>query len=594
MKHRWKKLGLTLIITGIMVMSQMTMAFAANTSAGVAVLGSGNASITIQGNAGQSLAGKTWKVHRLFNAENAAGQESIQYTFNETYKSSLQKVVAKKLPGNKQPAEVTEYEVLDYMQSLNEHYVEGAQQTQEVEGSYSDYRYFVEELCAQLQTDGVNGEQVKTLDTTADNSIVLKGLSYGYYLIEDVTNAQDKHTAVSLSIVTTANPNASVNIKSDYPTVVKKIQEDDNNVGWNDIGDFEIGQSVPYKYESVLPNMNGYDKYYYAWHDVMDSALTLQDDSIQIKITGTLNGKSETYELGSNEFKLVTSTGNSDTFQIQISDIKKIVDREFPQKNEHEENVYGQTVTVTYNALLNENAVTNTGRPGFENDVRLEFSNDPNATGEGKTGYTPWDTVVCFTYRLDGVKVNNKGKALANAKFKLYYDEDCTNEVFLKAVTGGYSAIHEDSKLLVTSSDKTEICSDAKGEFTVFGLDGGTYYLKETDAPAGYRPILDPIKIDITPSIKSDRNAYVKGDGATDAVLSLNAKGKVTTFVDGETKVSESTLTTNAEAGSLAISIVNQIGAKLPMTGSYVMPILFALGGVSFCLAVRTRKAKYE
>ena len=27
---------------------------------------------------------------------------------------------------------------------------------------------------------------------------------------------------------------------------------------WNDIGDYEIGQTVPYKYESNIPNMNGY------------------------------------------------------------------------------------------------------------------------------------------------------------------------------------------------------------------------------------------------------------------------------------------------------------------------------------------------
>ncbi len=592
MKFRMKRFSIALFMIGVMVMSQMTMVFAADTSAGVATLGSGEASITIQGNAGQSLAGKTWKVHRLFDAENAVGQESIQYTFNPAYKSSLQKVVAPNLAVSKKADEVTEYEVLDYMQSLNNHLVEGAKEPQQVEGTYSDYRYFVEALCKQLKEDGVNGEQVKTLDTTSNNSIVLKGLTYGYYLIEDVTNAQGQHTAVSLSIVTTANPNASVNIKSDYPTVVKKIFEDNNGVGWNDIGDFEIGQLIPYKYESTLPNMNGYDKYYYAWHDVMDEALTLQDNSIEIKIAGTLNGTSKEYELSAHEFSLVT--GGSDTFQIQIEDIKKIVDREFPQKNALSENIYGQKVTVTYQAVLNEKAIKNTGRPGFENDVRLEFSNDPTLTGTGKTGFTPWDTVVCFTYRVDGMKVNNKGKALANAKFKLYYDENCKKEVFVKAADGGYMIVHEDSASLVTSSERAVISSDAKGEFVVFGLDGGTYYLKEIEAPAGYRPILDPIKIDVKPDIKSDRNGYVKGTGATSDVLVLNAKGKITTFVDGDTKVSESNLTTNADTGSLAISIVNQIGAKLPMTGSYMMPILFAAGILSFCMALKTRKAKYE
>ena len=85
-------------------------------------------------------------------------------------------------------------------------------------------------------------------------------------------------------MVSTANPSAEMQVKSDYPSVIKKIQEDDQNPnltdpdGWNDIGDYEIGQTVPYKYESNIPNMNGYKNYYYAWHDKMDKALTFKPE----------------------------------------------------------------------------------------------------------------------------------------------------------------------------------------------------------------------------------------------------------------------------------------------------------------------------
>lgn len=62
----------------------------------------------------------------------------------------------------------------------------------------------------------------------------------------------------------------------DYIQSLNKNQvEDDNkteigNDGWNDIADYEIGQTVPYTMSSVIPNINGYHTYYYAWHDVMD------------------------------------------------------------------------------------------------------------------------------------------------------------------------------------------------------------------------------------------------------------------------------------------------------------------------------------
>ena len=43
--------------------------------------------------------------------------------------------------------------------------------------------------------------------------------------------------------------------------------------------------TVPYKYESNIPNMNGYKNYYYAWHDKMDKALTFKPESVKITIS---------------------------------------------------------------------------------------------------------------------------------------------------------------------------------------------------------------------------------------------------------------------------------------------------------------------
>ena len=70
---------------------------------------------------------------------------------------------------------------------------------------------------------------------------------------------------------------------------------------------------------------------------------------------------------------------------------------------------------IFYDAVLNENAEI--GLPGNENSAYLEFSNNPN--GEG-TGRTEEDTVIVFTYELDGTKVDGETQAaLQNAQFVL-------------------------------------------------------------------------------------------------------------------------------------------------------------------------------
>lgn len=564
--------------------SRMTV----NTPNGVADFGRGKARITITGNDGQSLVGKRFNVYKLFDAENATGGESINYTFHEPFANALKTVVGKKL--NKDAAKVTEYEVIDYIQSLNTNVVEGANASQTLEGSYSEFRYFIEELRNEIVKEGVTGDVVNVNQVKSDHSIVISGLDYGYYIADEVTAVGSTHSAASLCMVNTANPDAQVNIKSDYPSVIKKIQEDDDqnqvgNNGWNDIGDYEIGQTVPYKFESDIPNMNGYDTYYYAWHDVMDQALTFNADSVGITIYESSDLTSKSYALTSNEFNVITNPGNNETFKVEIKDIKAIIDREFNKLDNLNENTYGQHVVLTYNATLNDNAAADTGRPGFENDVRLEFSNNPDGDGEGSTGYTPWDTVVCFTYKINALKTNDHDLNLEGAKFRLYSDKDCKNEVYVKQTDNGYNVINRDS---LGGDDHTggtapkeavEMVSNSEGTFVIYGLDSGTYYLKETDAPAGYRPLLDPIVITVEATFTTDRDSYVKGDGATTNTLQkLEAAAHIESFYDGLLEKEDQELATDVNDGSMNLTVVNKVGKKLPVTGTYAVLIMFAGG----------------
>lgn len=557
-----------------------------NTSTGVANFGRGNAKITINGNgAAQSLVGKKFNVYKLFDAVNSKNLESINYTLNPEYAQAIKNIVGVKL--NKAPSTVTEYEVIDYIQSLNTNKVEGAHANQVLEGRYSNFRYFIEELRNEIVRLGIKSDVVNVTSVKPDNSIDISGLDFGYYIVDEVSNVQGSHSASSLCIVNTANPDATVQIKSDYPTVTKKMQEDDGNVGWNDIGDYEIGQTIPYKFTSNIPDINGYDTYYYAWHDRMDEALTFKKDSVSIVIRGNMGNTTKEYTLSPNEFNIVENPSADTTFKVVVSDMKDIVDREFNNKNNLNHNLYGQEVELRYNATLNDRAADNTGRPGFENDVKLEFSNDPDNSGAGSssTGETPWDTVVAFTYKINGVKVNDHNATLEGAKFRLYSDRDLQNEVYVKKSPNGYVVINRD---ILGGTDHVggtvpqnavEMVSDANGVFNIIGLDQGTYWLKETTAPDGYRPLLDPIEINVVPTFVQNRDFYVKGDGATDkALVSLEATALVRDFWEGLFHDNTLTLGTDVGAGSMNLTVVNKVGSKLPITGSGATLALIGLG----------------
>lgn len=557
-----------------------------NTSTGVANFGRGNAKITINGNgAAQSLVGKKFNVYKLFDAVNSKNLESINYTLNPEYAQAIKNIVGVKL--NKASSTVTEYEVIDYIQSLNTNKVEGAHANQVLEGRYSNFRYFIEELRNEIVRLGIKSDVVNVTSVKPDNSIDISGLDFGYYIVDEVSNVQGSHSASSLCIVNTANPDATVQIKSDYPTVTKKMQEDDGNVGWNDIGDYEIGQTIPYKFTSNIPDINGYDTYYYAWHDRMDEALTFKKDSVSIVIRGNMGNTTKEYTLSPDEFNIVENPSADTTFKVVISDMKHIVDREFNNKNNLNHNLYGQEVELRYNATLNDRAADNTGRPGFENDVKLEFSNDPDNSGAGSssTGETPWDTVVAFTYKINGVKVNDHNATLEGAKFRLYSDRDLQNEVYVKKSPNGYVVINRDSLGGTDHVGGTapqgavEMVSDANGVFNIIGLDQGTYWLKETTAPDGYRPLLDPIEINVVPTFVQNRDFYVKGDGATDkALVSLEATALVRDFWEGLFHDNTLTLGTDVGAGSMNLTVVNKVGSKLPITGSGATLALIGLG----------------
>lgn len=552
--------------------------------------------ITINANVGdngevQSLAGKKFNVYKIFDAENSAGMESINYTMNPAYEQALKKVTGKS----------TEYGIIDYIQTMNTNKViNNVSAPQLNESRYSNLRYFIEALRNEIVAEKVAPTMTVTAPENAKESFTLD-VDFGWYVVDEVTNVVGEHSASSLCMVNTANPDIFINIKSDFPVIKKQIREDDTRAsigkdhdGWNDVADFEIGQTVPYRYLTYVPNINGYESYYFAMHDKMDKALTFNPDSVVVKIEDKTLVKDVDYRV------VTEGIPEDETFQIQIMDLKAVINKyfysEFEGSEPEMEKFYGQKIEVEYNATLNELAANDTGRPGFENDIKLEFSNNPDSDGTGQTGETPWDTVVAFTFRMNGIKVNDQDEevVLEGAKFRLYSDSSCTQEVYVKEAENGdgYTVINRDTAGEEVPEEAVEMVSDENGLFNIVGLDSQTYYLKETQAPAGYRLLKDPIKIDIK-AIYDDENRenYVKGDGATDKTLQrLEASAHFKEFYGGKYNEYDSNLVSDVETGTMNIKVVNKVGSKLPATGSAMTVLLVGAGGAMMVTALIKRK----
>ncbi|WP_270780596.1 hypothetical protein [Holdemanella biformis] len=200
-----------LIYTGLLMLSLVTTPVYAQdkrveVTNGICMLEEGSASIVIQAHDKQPMNGKTFRMYKLFDAENSSDNASTSYTLNPVYAYKIKQIVSTKLNRS-----VDDQDVLDYMRSLNN------------SNNQSEYRQFIEQV--QNAIMNLDSYIIHVESTDVNGNIVIDKLAYGFYLIDEVTNVINTHGASSLTMVNTASPKVVMQIKSDYPSVEKRYMK---------------------------------------------------------------------------------------------------------------------------------------------------------------------------------------------------------------------------------------------------------------------------------------------------------------------------------------------------------------------------------
>ena len=366
----------------------------------------------------------------------------------------------------------------------------------------------------------------------------------GYYLIVDTTYFKpgDSYVAYNsfMLTVTQANWNVDVTPKVEKPSVKKEVYDNQdgtsNEAGFGSSADHAINEEFKFKLTATLPASNVhvydyYDKYTVIFNDTLSEGITF-DRLDTVEIT---NGTTSQV-IDSNKYTLYEK---QPYLTLGIDDVKTCASG----LNLND----GATITVTYTAHLNDKAFVNTTSGSStenKNSVQLQYSNNPKDS-EAYWGFTPESEVRVYTYQLNNTKYRDDdttGNELAGAGFRLYSDKDCTEEqeVKLYKKDNFYYPIKDATD---KAQDAVEMFSDEHGQFNVKGLDAGTYYLKETNPPAGY-------------SACADKNIVIS---ATHTEYNVN--------LSGESNLNNKII--NIKAG----------GITLPSTGGIGTTLFYVVGG---------------
>lgn len=424
-----------------------------------------------------------------------------------------------------------------------------------------------------LIAEALEGDKTLTWTQPSNSSKGnFESLDQGYWLfVTDVpskTGNTDVYTSPIFTIV--GGSDVEVAPKKSVPTVEKKIKNDDGS-DWADKADSQMGQKVEYKLTgTVASNIATFDTYHYEFSDKLSDGLTADDSSVIVKIGNTILPRNTT---SGAKTGYDVSIDTTNTLTVKFTDLKAAAKQAGAALDG------SSNVVVTYTAMLDPTKATNVtvGGKGNDNAVKLIYSNNP--LGEG-TGESVPDTVRDYTYALKLIKqdADSDTTKIDNVEFTIQATDP--DDVGSKDMYVGSEGT------LVNEAYKFKTANG--GKINVKGLDAGTYKVHEVEGSNPGYNTLD----DFTFTIKPE--GLNKDEG-----VALDEKTAVNTLKVTVQKPDSATMVTpSADGGTITLTVKNEKGSGLPLTGLNGVTFTWIAGGAVLCIGVahliRSRKQAEE
>ena len=464
----------------------------------------------------------------------------------------------------------------------------------------------------------------------AAEEIVFSDLPYGYYVITS-----------SLGATVTINsntPDVEVIDKNQEPGIGfdKQVQtgvDENGDPIWADSNSANIGEEFSYRISFTATNYDGDKKIkYYQIHDEKGDAIWAEFNSFTVKVGGVelprgyyLNQggvNSENWEylgdwsgveqnrenaqwylvhLGYDQFRITIPWLENHT----LTDVKDASGNVISYKLDFAEDaapVYDSPalVEVTYDVVVEAGAaIGSTSHGNRFNKASASW------TSENETNTTPPDEVVSYIYGIGLLKDDGAtGQNLAGAKFRLYKDADCQVPVYViptdvegvyivdsyGSAAEGISGVGDQlareiyadylDAYLNGAVQENYVVSQINGKLVILGLEAGSYFLREVEAPAGYNALSLPIEIKA-------------GEGSRSFVIFADEDGKVADIQTTDGIHLEKTYDVTHTV------VHNSKGAELPSTGGQGKIMLITFGtlvamGFAVLLITQKKMTVYE